>query len=71
MIELNKNGVFIQNGVPAAAPENFDRDAGRALTIAYSVMNAHNISDDPKLMRLRFDSLISHDITYVGIIQTA
>lgn len=71
MIKLNK-GVYIHGGKPV---EFFDgapsAEEGRERTIAYSIMNSHNISSDPKLMRLKFDSLISHDITYVGIIQTA
>ena len=40
-------------------------------TIAYSVLNSHSVKKDEKKMQIRFDSLISHDITYVGIIQTA
>ncbi len=39
-------------------------------TIAYKIMSAHNIGTDSD-MRIKFDALISHDITYVGIIQTA
>ena len=43
-------------------------------TMAYSVLNAHNTAGEAKkgeLLKLRFDALASHDITYVGIIQTA
>ena len=43
-------------------------------TMAYSVLNAHNTEGEAKkgeLLKLRFDALASHDITYVGIIQTA
>ncbi|MBR3816565.1 MAG: hydratase [Clostridia bacterium] len=40
-------------------------------TIAYSILNAHNTKPEDEKMRIKFDSLISHDITYVGIIQTA
>lgn len=45
--------------------------AGRRKTIAYKIMDAHNTAACPDSMKLKFDSLISHDITYVGIIQTA
>ncbi len=69
MITLNKNAVIWQNGKPVPAV-SADK-SGRRNTIAYTVMNAHNSSDDENLMRIKFDSLISHDITYVGIIQTA
>ncbi len=40
-------------------------------TMAYSILEAHNVSDNVKGLRLKFDALASHDITYVGIIQTA
>ena len=69
MITLNKNAVVWLNGKPVPAV-SADK-SGRRNTIAYTVMNAHNSSDDENLMRIKFDSLISHDITYVGIIQTA
>ena len=47
--------------------------AGQAYkgTMAYGILQAHNQSDDPDALRLKFDSMTSHDITYVGIIQTA
>ena len=56
---------------------NFSEDALAAAykgTMAYSVLNAHNTAGEAKkgdLLKLRFDALASHDITYVGIIQTA
>ncbi len=40
-------------------------------TMAYSIMEAHNTSNDASMMRIKFDAMASHDITYVGIIQTA
>ena len=40
-------------------------------TIAYSLLQAHNLSASEKTLQLRFDAIASHDITYVGIIQTA
>lgn len=40
-------------------------------TMTYAVLQAHNVSDDESDLRIRFDSLASHDITYVGIVQTA
>ncbi len=47
------------------------KDAARTGTIAYQILSAHNTSGDPGQLKLRFDALASHDITYVGIIQTA
>ncbi len=40
-------------------------------TMAYSIMEAHNVSNDSNLLKIKFDAMASHDITYVGIIQTA
>ena len=45
--------------------------AGRRNTITYGILKNHDVSGDPAVMRLKFDALISHDLTYVGIIQTA
>ena len=53
--------------VPAAKCEG----ASRAKTMAYSVLSAHNVSGDDGALRIRFDAMASHDITYVGIIQSA
>ena len=51
-----------------AAPSK--EEAARA-TMAYEILQAHNTSEEPKKLKVKFDCLISHDITYVGIIQTA
>jgi aconitate hydratase len=40
-------------------------------TISYSVLNAHNVSGSDEKLQLKFDAMASHDITYVGIIQSA
>ena len=75
MIELCQSGVYLKDGVqiiPAdsgadlPAPEKAQEE-----TIAYQIMRAHSKSADPRKMRIKFDALMSHDITYVGIIQTA
>ena len=58
-----KDGTFVS---PSAAPE-----ATREGTIAYDILKAHNQSGSMEQLALRFDALASHDITYVGIIQTA
>lgn len=71
MIKLHSDGVVLKNGIPVSAADLTDKRAARNKTMAYQVMNAHNKSKDEKMMRIKFDSLISHDITYVGIIQTA
>jgi len=72
MIKLFRNGYILKNGVPEEAPsELFDTAEARRKTIAAAILAGHNFSTDKDSLQLRFDSLISHDITYVGIIQTA
>jgi len=69
MIRYHDHPVTLKNGKPHAADKA--NAAAREKTIAYSILRAHNASGDMEQMRLRFDALISHDITYVGIVQTA
>jgi aconitate hydratase len=73
MTELHKNGVYLVSGKPAAATEAKGAvpDAAREKTMAYQILRRHDKSADPMKMRIKFDALVSHDITYVGIIQTA
>ena len=49
----------------------FESGKARENTIAYGILNKHNISNDDKKLNIKFDALASHDITYVGITQTA
>lgn len=75
MVKLYDGGVYLVNGteiVPeAAAPEAYQKDTAKQGTIAYSILKAHNTAEDMQNLRLKFDALASHDITFVGIIQTA
>ena len=78
MIKLYDGGVFLRNGseiVPekeaAARGVAQTPDEARRGTIAYSILQAHNTSGDPEALKIRFDAMASHDITFVGIIQTA
>ena len=78
MVKLYEDGIYLRGGsevVPAAeAAERgitqTPEDAKRG-TIAYSILQAHNTSGDPEALKIRFDAMASHDITFVGIIQTA
>ncbi|MBO4484519.1 MAG: hydratase [Lachnospiraceae bacterium] len=70
MITLQENGVIYQNGVPVPAT-GCDKVEARKKTIAYSILQKHNTSGNPDKLKIRFDAMVSHDITYVGIIQTA
>ena len=74
-MKLYDTGVYLQNGLDII-PENeanfpVSREQAAENTIAYSILKAHNTSDNMKKLQIRFDKLTSHDITFVGIIQTA
>lgn len=80
MIKLYQGGIFLANGSEIYETQaellqktgyHTTADEARKGTIAYDILNRHNLSDDIDALRLRFDSMTSHDITYVGIIQTA
>ena len=84
MIELMKGGAYLLNGeeILADTPEAaavLEHKTGRRITreeaarntIAYGILESHNTSGNMEKLKLRFDSLTSHDITFVGIIQTA
>lgn len=63
---VNKKTV-IKNGI-----EIVDADVtARKGTISYGILESHNTGDDINKLKIKFDALVSHDITYVGIIQTA
>ncbi len=69
MIEKTAGPVVLKNGCPVSAA---GKDiAAREKTMAYRILRAHDSSNRGETLALRFDALISHDITYVGIIQTA
>lgn len=72
-MKLHQQGYFYQDGhLVAANPEDHSAiEAGRQKTMAYRIMKKHNQASSMKQLRLRFDAIASHDITYVSIIQTA
>lgn len=65
------NGQLSQAGLSPLTVNKIDREQARAGTIAFRILTAHNQSGDWRNLRIKFDALASHDITYVGIIQTA
>ncbi len=74
MVEIIRQGAYLLDGqiVPAGQAQRQPApDKAREKTIAYSILRAHNRGEDPGKLRLKFDALISHDITFVGIVQTA
>lgn len=84
MIKLYDKGVYLLNGseivedtsdasaiLAAKTGQSVSKDEARKGTIAYGILSSHNTSGDDKKLKIKFDKLTSHDITYVGIIQTA
>ncbi len=69
MVKLIEKGVYFKDGklIRAKTP---DLTAKKG-TMAYKILSAHNHSGDDKKLNIKFDEITSHDITYVGIIQTA
>ena len=61
----------VSNFLTAHGEDIVSKDEMIKNTMTYSILEAHNVSDNVKVLRLKFDALASHDITYVGIIQTA
>ncbi|CBH22394.1 putative enzyme [Acetoanaerobium sticklandii] len=61
----------VSNFLTAQGEDIVSKDEMIKNTMTYSILEAHNVSDNVKGLRLKFDALASHDITYVGIIQTA
>ena len=72
MVELHPNGVYLLDGKTIAPSAALSPDEARENTIAYKILRAHDVDGSKgKKLRIRFDAMVSHDITYVGIIQTA
>ena len=70
-MKLWEKGAFLSGGklaesVPGKNPVECAKN-----TIAYSILQKHNTSGDASKLKIKFDKITSHDITYVGIIQTA
>ena len=84
MIQLYNGGAYVLNGTEII-PESPDaqqvlagkmaevpsREEAKKQTIAYGILKQHNTSGNMEKLQIRFDKLTSHDITFVGIIQTA
>ena len=70
MIKLIDKGVFYENGNISKSSSVSSSDA-RKNTIAYQILSSHNVSGSDNALKIKFDAMVSHDITYVGIIQTA
>ena len=82
MIKLYDGGVYLVNGtevvpeaeaakVEALTGKSPDKETAKTGTIAYGILKAHNQADTMDQLRIKFDAMASHDITFVGIVQTA
>ncbi|MBO4904573.1 MAG: hydratase [Lachnospiraceae bacterium] len=71
MIKLYDKGVFLIDGTKVETGADITAEEAARNTIAYGILKEHNTADDMEKLKIRFDKLTSHDITYVGIIQTA
>lgn len=82
MVKLYKEGAYLINGIELVKEEeksrikkligkDISKEEAKKGTISYSILKKHNRSNNMKELKIKFDSLASHDITYVGIIQTA
>lgn len=81
MVKLYEKGAFLLNGTEIidendieqvkAKLDGVTKEEAKKGTIAYSILEAHNKSDNIDNLNIKFDALTSHDITFVGIIQTA
>jgi aconitate hydratase len=82
MVKLYDGGAYLVNGTQLIPEEELSkvnaqrstpitREEAKKGTIAYSILEKHNTSGNMEHLKLRFDSMASHDITFVGIIQTA
>ncbi len=83
-MKLYENGVYLVNGnelvedngdaaneILSKTGQNITKEEAAKNTIAYGILKEHNVSGSMDKLRIKFDKLTSHDITFVGIIQTA
>ena len=70
-MKLWEKGAYLVNGKLSEDAAGSNPADGAKKTLAYSILQKHNTSGDDKKLKIKFDKITSHDITYVGIIQTA
>ena len=74
-MKLYEGGVYLVNGHDIVEENSMtqpvSREEAAKNTMAYGILEAHNTSGNMKKLQIKFDKLTSHDITFVGIIQTA
>ena len=70
-MKLWESGAYLSGGKLVEKLNAATQSEGAKKTIAYSILQKHNTSGDASKLKIKFDKITSHDITYVGIIQTA
>ena len=70
-MKLWDKGAYLVNGKLVESASGVNQAEAAKKTLAYSILQKHNTSGDDKNLKIKFDKITSHDITYVGIIQTA
>ncbi|SKC04439.1 aconitate hydratase [Lachnospiraceae bacterium] len=70
-VTVKGSGAYLLNGTEWASEAGVSADEAKKGTIAYGILSSHNTSEDMDRLKIKFDCITSHDITYVGIIQTA
>ena len=71
MVKLYEDGIYLLNGKNIVTKYNMSKEEAKKGTIAYSILKSHNTNSDMDNLKIKFDAMASHDITFVGIIQTA
>src|SRR5574344_2708202 len=70
-MKLWNKGAYLVNGKLSDNAGNLNQNDCAKKTIAYKILEKHNTSENADNLKIKFDKITSHDITYVGIIQTA
>lgn len=80
MVKLYDSGVYLMNGEEIVSEEDYlksgaltdsEKEEAKKGTISYHILKNHNTSDNMSHLKIKFDAMTSHDLTFVGVIQTA
>jgi aconitate hydratase len=82
VVKLYDSGVYLMNGQEIISEEDYlksgaltentsDKEEAKKGTISYHILKQHNTSEDMSHLKIKFDAMTSHDLTFVGVIQTA
>ncbi len=80
MVKLYDSGVYLIHGQEIVSEEDYlksealtdsEKEEAKKGTISYHILKNHNTSEDMSHLKIKFDAMTSHDLTFVGVIQTA